>query len=55
METCPDCGSTNIIAISKGSRRMVDGEVDDDIRQVLFCLSCGWDEEGTVSSELSEQ
>ena len=40
MITCPSCQSDNVASQSKGSRRFVDGEVDDNIELIYICLSC---------------
>lgn len=40
MTICPNCQSENVVPQTIGSRRFVDGEVDDNIELVYICLDC---------------
>ena len=34
------CLHRHVVSVTTGSRRFVEGEVDDDIKEYLLCLDC---------------
>jgi len=47
-DPCPKCGQKSLVVETRGMIFPVWGGWDENIRDVLVCTQCGWDEEKAI-------